>query len=87
MNNTIKKKKDLFHTHTFNGYAGDVPYLYNKTNEGVIDGIKRMHINLYCKCDTCDEEVIVAKLHCDENGKLYKGLLDKKLNNETKNNR
>ncbi len=77
MNNTIKKNKDLFHTHTFTGYCGDAPYLYNKTNNGIIDGIKRMHVNLYCKCDSCGKEVLIAKLHCDQDGKLYQGVLDK----------
>ena len=68
----IKKIKNIFHTHTFTGYANSEPYLYNKTNDGVIDGSDRMHINLYCKCDTCNEEVLVAKIHCDKNSKLYK---------------
>lgn len=77
MNNTLKKKKDLFHTHTFTGYAEGKPYLYNKTNYGVIDGIQRMHVVLYCKCDTCNEEVEIAMLHCDKDGKLYKGEFDK----------
>ena len=77
MSETLKKRKDCFHTHTFTGYAGGTVYLYNKTNNGVVDGIKRMHVNLYCRCDTCNEEVLVAKIHCDENSKLYKGVLDK----------
>lgn len=76
MNGTIRKNKNFFHTHTFTGYGTQPPYLYNKTNDGVVDGTKRMHIDLYCKCDTCNEEVLVAKIHCDENGKLYKGKLD-----------
>ncbi len=36
MNNTLKKVKSLFHTHTFSGYCGNVPYLYNKTNDGYL---------------------------------------------------
>lgn len=76
MNNILRKKKTLLHTHTFIGYSGDVPYLYNKTNDGVTDGIDRMHIKLYCKCDTCNEEVLIAMVHCDKDGKLYKGILD-----------
>ena len=76
MSNDLKQRKNIYHVHTFTGWY-NVPYLYNKTNDGIIDGIKRMHIDLYCKCSTCDEEVLVAKLHCDENGKLYKGILDK----------
>jgi hypothetical protein len=79
MNNTIKKKESLLHTHSFSGYGGGIPYLYNKTNDGVVDGIKRMHIDLYCKCDTCDKEILIARLHCDENGKLYRGKLDEDL--------
>lgn len=47
------------------------------TNNGIIDGIKRMHVNLYCKCDSCGEEVLIAKLHCDQDGKLYQGVLDR----------
>ncbi len=77
MNNTLRKRKNIFHVHSFTGYDGGRPYLYNKTNEGIVDGIKRMHINLYCKCDTCYEEVLIARIHCDENSKLYKGKLDK----------
>ncbi len=65
------------HTHTFTGYAGDSPYLYNKSNNGVVDGIGRMHIDLYCKCDSCNQEVLIAKLHVDKEGKLYKGKLDR----------
>lgn len=76
MNEAIRKNKTFFHTHTFTGYGGGTPYLYNKTNNGVVDGINRMHINLYCKCDTCNEEVLIAKIHCDKDGKLYKGKLD-----------
>ena len=76
MSNILKKIATFFHTHTFTGWGGDVPYVYNKTNNGIVDGIERMHINLYCKCDNCGEEVLVAKLHCDKNGKLYKGKSD-----------
>jgi hypothetical protein len=36
-----------------------------------------MHVNLYSRCDTCGEEVLIAKIHCDKNSKLYKGKLDK----------
>lgn len=75
MSNTIKKNKSFTHTHTFTGYCGGIPYLYNK-GLGVVDGIGRMHINLYCKCDTCNEEVLVAKFHCDKDGKVYKGEFD-----------
>ena len=68
----LKISKNLFHTHTFTGWAGTTPYLYYKTGSGVVDGCGRMHIDLYCKCDECDEEVLIAKIHCDENSKLYK---------------
>ncbi len=78
MNKTLRKNKNLFHTHTFTGYAGSEPYVYNKTNKGVVDGIRRMHVELYCKCDTCGEEVKIAMIHCDEDGKLYEGIYDKK---------
>ena len=45
MNGTIRKNKNFLHTHTFTGYGTQPPYLYNKTNDGVVDGIKRMHTN------------------------------------------
>lgn len=58
MNNTLKKVKSLFHTHTFTGYAGGVPYLYNNKNDGVIDGINVMHVNLYSRCDTVEKRYL-----------------------------
>lgn len=68
----LRRKEDWMHTHEFNGYGSDVPYLYYKTHDGVVDGIGRMHVNLYGKCDICGEEVLLAKIHCTEEGKLYK---------------
>lgn len=53
------------------GYGGSVPYLYYKTNNGVVDGSNRMHIQLYFRCDTCGKEVLAAMIHCDSNSKLY----------------
>ena len=82
MSNSIIKKTSscLSHDHIFTGYAGSAPYLYNKT-DGVIDGIGRQHINLYCKCDICDEEIFVAKMHVQADGKIY-GITSK---NQTEN--
>lgn len=68
----------LKHSHRFSGYCGDVPYLYYKSGEPYVDGIERGHVNLYSKCDICGEEVLVAKMHTDRNGKLYQTALDKK---------
>lgn len=72
MNNTIKKKDTSFHTHKFTGYGGGVPYFYYKTNSGIVDGVGRMHVELYGRCDECDKEVKIAMMHCDKEGKLYK---------------
>jgi len=73
----IPNGKFLSHNHIFEGYAGQQPYLYNKTNNPLVDGIERGHIGLYGKCNICGEEILVANLHVDPKGKLYKGLYDK----------
>lgn len=72
MNRTIKIRESLLHSHTFTGYRGGIPYLYYKTHLGSIDGIGRNHISLYGRCDTCDKEVLVSMIHCDEEGSLFK---------------
>ena len=77
MSKLIQKTELFKHDHVFTGYADGTPYLYNKTNNGVVDGIDRMHIDLYAKCDICNKEILVAKIHCDKEGKLYKGVYNK----------
>lgn len=56
-------KNILGHTHTFTGYAGGTPYL--TATRGAVDGIGRHHVNLYGRCDICDKEILVAKIHAD----------------------
>lgn len=73
----IPSKRVFGHKHIFTGYGSSQPYLYNKTGQPFIDGINGGHISLYKKCDICGEEVLVAKLHVDADGKLYKTKLDK----------
>lgn len=74
----IKPNGKLFeHSHRFEGYASGQPYLYNRTNNPYVDGINRGHIGLYGKCDICGEEILVANMHVDPEGKLYKGKFDK----------
>lgn len=58
-------KKILGHTHIFTGYAGGTPYLIAK--RGGVDNIDRHHVNLYGRCDVCDEEILLAKIHADAN--------------------
>jgi hypothetical protein len=71
-NNLVQRNLKLGkHNHEFTGYHSDVPYLHYHAKGGVIDGIGRQHINLYAKCIICDEEVLVAKMHVDKDGKIY----------------
>lgn len=65
----VPQKQIFSHTHVFSGMG--TPYLYYKNGGGVVDGIGRQHINLYGKCDICNKEILVAKIHVDSNGKLY----------------
>lgn len=53
------------HTHVFTGYQGGYPYLTAK--RGAVDGIDRHHVSLYGRCDICDEEILIAKIHADAN--------------------
>lgn len=71
MNELIKNSGFLKHKHTFSGYCDGLPYLYNKTDNEVVDGIGRMHVRLYAICDTCNKEVDVAMMHCNKDGSLY----------------
>lgn len=65
----IKKNTKFFkHDHVFTGYCGGTPYL--TTRKGVVDGIGRMHVDLYGVCDICNEKILVAKIHATEEGKL-----------------
>jgi hypothetical protein len=58
------------HDHVISNHYTGQPYLYNKSG-GVIDGIGRQHVNLYGRCDICDAEILVAKLHVNSNGQIY----------------
>lgn len=59
-----KENKSIFgHTHIFTGYCGSIPYL--KAKRGAVDNINRHHVNLYGKCDICDEEFLLAHIHID----------------------
>lgn len=70
MSKIIKPSGNIFkHDCVFTGIGE--PYLYYKEGGGVIDGIGRQHINLYGKCDICNKEVIIAKIHVNEKGELY----------------
>jgi hypothetical protein len=63
-NKLLKPNRSIFgHTHTFTGYCGDNPYL--KAKRGAVDNINRHHVNLYGICDTCNKEVLIAKIHID----------------------
>lgn len=59
------------HNHVFKGYGDGEPYLSNRGYRGIVDGIGRQHIALYGRCDICDEEILVAKMHIKENGEIY----------------
>ncbi len=68
----VKPSGNLFkHDHVFSGYCGSAPYLYYKNDNVIVDGIDRGHVRLYGRCDTCNEEILVAHIHTDKNGKLY----------------
>lgn len=71
MSNTIiVPQKEFFkHNHVFTGCG--TPYLHYKSGGGVTDGIGRKHIDLYSRCDICNKEILVAKIHVDKNGMLY----------------
>ena len=75
----IKSKKLFQHNHVITGYAGGQPYLYYKSNNPYTDGINRGHVRLYGKCDICGEEIMVASIHTDSDGKLYETQLDRDL--------
>ena len=58
------------HTHVFTGYQGGYPYLTAK--RGAVDGINRHHVGLYGRCDICDKELLIARIHIDaETDKMY----------------
>lgn len=78
----IESKNVFKHDHKITGYANGHPYLYYKSNNPYVDGTNRGHVQLYGKCDICGKEVLVASIHTDENGKLYKTNFDKTQNNE-----
>lgn len=64
----IPNKKILKHDCVISGIG--TPYLYNKGG-GVIDDIGRQHVNLYGRCEICNEEILVAIIHVDKNGTIY----------------
>ena len=66
-----KNNKRLGHTHVFKGYGSDAPYLTYPKKGGVLDGVKNQHVDLYGRCDICDKKILVARIHVDENSKLY----------------
>lgn len=49
--------------HWAKGYASGKPYLVNKYTE--VDGIGRIHLSLYARCNKCGEEFPYAMLHLD----------------------
>lgn len=71
MSKLIQEHGLFKHTHVFSRSDGGEPYFYYKNGGGIIDGINRQHIDLYCTCDTCNKEVRVARIHVDQNGVLY----------------
>lgn len=73
---SVRNPKPFKHDCRTVGYGGGTPYFYYKPLGGVVDGIGRMHIGLYFKCDVCGKEVRVGNTHVMEYGKLY-GLGDK----------
>lgn len=68
---SIPNKSYFKHDCRTTGYGDGTPYFYYKPFGGVVDGIGRMHINLYFKCDVCGKEVLVGKTHVREDGKIY----------------
>lgn len=77
MSKLIQKSKSIFsHNHVFTGHGGSTPYLHYKDGGGVTDGINRQHIDLYGRCDICNKEILVAKIHIKANGMIY-GLKNK----------
>jgi len=72
----------LKHDHVFTGYGGDIPYLKYKDGKGVIDGCGRQHIDLYGRCDICDKEIKIARIHVDSDGKLYQSKSEPKNNQQ-----
>lgn len=65
MSGKLKKESEsiLGHTHIFTGYQEGIPYL--RATRGAVDGIDRHHVNLYGRCDICDKEILIAKIHAD----------------------
>lgn len=55
------RKKECSHVAT--GWNGDAPYVYMK--DFVIDGIDRIHGDMYATCDKCGEEFLMCKTHLD----------------------
>jgi len=70
MSRVVVKKNILGHNCSVTGYQGGTPYLYPK--KGAIDGIGRQHVNLYATCDVCNKKFLVAKMHSDVDGKIFK---------------
>lgn len=63
MSEELKKgSRSIFgHTHVFTGYQGSIPYL--TASRGAVDNIDRHHVNLYGRCDICDKEILIARIH------------------------
>lgn len=57
----VKTKGYFNHNHVIDGWQGTKPYLDIKG--GVTDGIGRVHVDLYGKCEICGKRVWVAKAH------------------------
>jgi len=70
MSKLIISKKLIGHNCSVTGYQGGTPYLYPK--KGPVDGIGRQHVKLYATCDICNKEFLVANIHTDIDGKLFK---------------
>jgi hypothetical protein len=61
----IKTKRFFQHNHKIKGWQGTKPYL---TVGGIqVDGIGRIHTDLYGECTICKKKIIVAKTHLPEN--------------------
>lgn len=69
----IPSKRFFKHDHVIDSLGHRTPYLYIK-HTGVVDGIGRQHVNLYGRCDICNKEIIVARLHVNEDGIIYPAL-------------
>mgnify|MGYP000123839781 FL=1 len=55
------KKRECKHEAT--GYRGAKPYIFQKYSQ--VDGIGRIHLHLYARCDKCGKDFPYAMMHLD----------------------